>query len=1580
MTVKKIFKKTTKIIAILLLLLFVFLIGFYFAIQSPKVQTWLAQKITHSISNAIGATVEIEDVNIEFFNTVNLKKFLLRDQNNDTLIYFHKATAALNYFSLFDQNIDLDEIAIDGLYVNIYRTPTDSSFNFSYLAQNKNTTPKDSTKVSEAWLLNLDKLNLSHSKVNFKDSLSGTIFEAVLPSLVTKLNEFDLQKKSIEVEAVYIDKPDFFLTQTKNNKTTTGKAFQLDIPFFITANHFKVNEGNFNFVNTLDTNKYRYMEYNNLKVSNLNLDFENTYIFQDSINLEIKNLSLKEESGFVLENISSKIAINNKLLQIEDLNLSTENSQVNAFAELKYRSFEDFKDFGNAVRFKTMLKNTVVSPKDLQYFTDFEKLGINGVFKITGELKGKLSSLKANDIVLKAGRNSEFRGDLSLNGLPNIKETFISLRTEKLSTNYTDLKYIYNKLILPPNALKLGTVVFKGKFDGFYSDFVTYGEVYTDLGFVNTDINFKMSTDGTPSYSGVFNAKDFQVGKWFDLEDQIGKVSLSTKVKGSGVKLATLDAALDGQIDEITLKGYTYRNVIIDGSLKNKFFEGNALIDDENLKVKFNGLVDARNEIPVYDFTADLGNINLKALNIIAQDYSLSGYLKSNFTASTIDDVLGELEIDSFNIAYAGKNYKLNQLLLKSIDKGYEKQLELKADNLDLKIAGQYQISQLPKAIRHIFVPSDTASHTSQLLRIDAAITDDTELISLFVPKLKIPKKILISANLDTKSESLIAAINIPNIKFDNFKANNFVSNIYVKDGKIDMIHSLPELIMKDSVLVKDISITAKGTKDDLDFNINGANKNDNSGLSLLGNISYDQDLFNLRLDTSSVILINNSFWNLAKENLLSFNSKTFSASDFRIYNNKSEANFKVNRNNGTNNLVVNLKKINVEDFAEILREKGIDLKGVLNGEVKIDNFDKEPAINGDLSFLNILVNDYNIGDFNIDSRVDIPDKKVYLSGGLYSKENHIDINGMYSFNKVSSNEDFDIDVNIKQFTVKSLEDFIPHFINHSSGTVNGNIKLVGARKAPNLNGYVDINDVTTTISYTQVPYTIAKTRATLVNNEIRLADRVVVQDDEGNIAYGSGKIMHKNLKDWAIDIKVVTEKVKALNTTVQDNDVFYGTAYLNGGATFTGITNEPLIYIYGESVAESYLDIPLIEGVENKEYQFYNFVRKKQNNEEDFDDEENKEEEVGVKIMGARVKLDLNIDEDLELKIILDQDAGDVLKVKGAGNIKIDVGQKAEYVNFFGNYNVTKGDYLFTMQNIVNKPFRIEPNSTINFNGDIYEDATIDMTATYSRKIALDDFISEYIPEDDEDLKSIAKNRVPVTLFLDLSDRLSKPTINFDIGIDRVDPKIQGVVDTKLQTLALSDAEMNNQIFGVLVLSRFIPSYTSLENSISPTSAGDAVLNTVTELVSSQFSRYLTDFSSSIVKDLEFYVNFSSYDNLSEEALNKRRELQLALSKRFFNDRLIINVGGDFDFGESFEDQTVNNSTFFGGNVSFEYAMTKNRRWRMKAFTISDFDNFNENNRATRSGVGLSYKREFDDIFDLFNIKRKEKNEDTNN
>jgi len=129
--------------------------------------------------------------------------------------------------------------------------------------------------------------------------------------------------------------------------------------------------------------------------------------------------------------------------------------------------------------------------------------------------------------------------------------------------------------------------------------------------------------------------------------------------------------------------------------------------------------------------------------------------------------------------------------------------------------------------------------------------------------------------------------------------------------------------------------------------------------------------------------------------------------------------------------------------------------------------------------------------------------------------------------------------------------------------------------------------------------------------------------------------------------------------------------------------------------------------------------------------------------------------------------------------------------------------------------------------------------------------------------------------------------------------------------------------------------------------------------------------------------LNFRQYDQQSNtgstalDVYDTRRELQLALTKRFFNNRLSINVGGNLDFGDRYTDQsgTVKNNktTNVNGDFQVEYALTKSGNFRAKAFNRGDYDNFNQRNR-NKTGLGLSFRQDFDNFKDLFKRKNPKK------
>ena len=182
----------------------------------------------------------------------------------------------------------------------------------------------------------------------------------------------------------------------------------------------------------------------------------------------------------------------------------------------------------------------------------------------------------------------------------------------------------------------------------------------------------------------------------------------------------------------------------------------------------------------------------------------------------------------------------------------------------------------------------------------------------------------------------------------------------------------------------------------------------------------------------------------------------------------------------------------------------------------------------------------------------------------------------------------------------------------------------------------------------------------------------------------------------------------------------------------------------------------------------------------------------------------------------------------------------------------------------------------------------------------------------------------------------------------------------------------MNKQAFGLIVLGHFIPSSSS---SVGGQSIGTDVNNTLTGFISSQ----INSLASQIRNDVDFTVNYQSYEaniNASDpNNLVKRNELQVALTKRFFNDRLAVDVGGNFDFSAAGQTSS-STSTGVTGDFAVEYKITPDGRVTGKVYSTSSYDVVDERNQ-TKNGVSIKYTREFDKLSELFsnpaNKKRKE-------
>ncbi|MCU0337406.1 MAG: hypothetical protein MUF12_06035, partial [Sediminibacterium sp.] len=128
----------------ILLGLLLLIILLWLAIQTSLVQNWLVGIATSKLSKAIGTEVRIEEVGISFFDKLNIKGVLVRDQNKDTLLHAGALKIRITDYFFLKNKADITYVGLEDAVVKLQRLK-DSTWNYQFIVDYFD--GSDSTKV-----------------------------------------------------------------------------------------------------------------------------------------------------------------------------------------------------------------------------------------------------------------------------------------------------------------------------------------------------------------------------------------------------------------------------------------------------------------------------------------------------------------------------------------------------------------------------------------------------------------------------------------------------------------------------------------------------------------------------------------------------------------------------------------------------------------------------------------------------------------------------------------------------------------------------------------------------------------------------------------------------------------------------------------------------------------------------------------------------------------------------------------------------------------------------------------------------------------------------------------------------------------------------------------------------------------------------------------------------------------------------------------------------------------------------------------------------------------------------------------
>lgn len=1299
------------------------------------------------------------------------------------------------------------------------------------------------------------------------------------------------------------------------------------------------------------------MDYANIDVRNLSISIPRFSVNGDTINASISSLQAVERSGLEILSFSGEASVCSQFVKVDQLRILTTRSDIDMDFAMLYDGYPSFLDFIRKVTLQGDLRPSVFNLADVASFAP-ELKQMDNTLRIEGLVSGTIDRFRARNLRVETGEGTRLRADLTASGLPDIYKTYIDLTLHELVSGKKDIEAFRLPagspgLVLPEVMENLGEVKLTGRFTGFWDAFTADFNTQTAMGNANGNLQLKrLQPGGTFTYEGQVAVASLQAGVLLDADPLVGRTTFRGTVSGRGLSFEKADVTMNISIDSLVLNRYNYRRITVNGTLSDQEFDGLLSFRDPNIWLDFNGSADFHDTLPSFDFNALIHHAQLFKLHLVERDsvQNVSGEILARFTGNTIDNLEGMLRLDECVYTEGERIIDLNNLLIKTNqDFRANKSFHLESDFVDADFSGVFSFSNMIYSAEQ-FIRNYLASFNlqdslriatrgvPQVTRFIVELHDTKEVTDLFLPWLEISPGTILSGYFDTEQDVIRLDGSSPLIRVYGMDLESWSLDAESTTTELNLTTGCRQFYISDSegedtldVKLARFEVSASVRRDSILYDIGWDSpygKSFVNGSAMFpddGSVRITQEQFNVR--------IKQRLWNLALGNLVVVDSVGIGLHDL-LFSSEGQT-LAINgviSDRQYDTLNMEFGKLDVSDLDYFIGNPDVDLDGILGGRMKLWN------ILGDISFLSDLTlekfrfNKELLGDALIEVDYDNQLKRFAIDARILYTGNigqniPIAVKGTY---RMGTESGIDFNVNLRNLNLKMAQPFISDVVPRISGLISGEARITGTLEKPDVSGELKLMRTEFVVGYLNVPYSVSD--VIKVEPGKLLFNNLTLYDSIGNKASLNGTITHQHFSNFNLNLEINMVDFSAFNNTLAQNPVFYGNARATGQVRITGAPEEIHIGVRAQTGSKTHVVIPinLTEDVGQLNYIIF---------EEPGQDSGLVQQRAASPAGDYPLYLDLNlaVNPDAEVEVFLPSQLGN-LKASGKGNLTMTMTPRTGF-SLNGSYVISKGSFLLQLRSLLRLPFTISEGSRITWTGDP-ADADIALSAMYRTKVPLAGLTT------DEELAAL---RVNTECILRLRGKLLNPVYEFGLNMVNAEESVKTLVYNSIDTT--NQLEMSQQVLSVLILNQFNPTVGS--------TPGLEVSGTSLSIVSNQINSMLSRLSNNVNVNLNYSPGSSSTS----------QEFDVGLSTQFLDDRLLI----DGTFGmSSYTNPSSQQTNTIVGDINIEYVLTKNRRWRIRAFNRTNTIEDLYNNATYTQGIGISYQREFSTLKELFSRKKK--------
>ncbi len=1327
------------------------------------------------------------------------------------------------------------------------------------------------------------------------------------------------------------------------------------------------------------------VDYGNMQLLDMKGRVNNLEIVDASVSGDIRALQFHERSGFVVDDITGWFRVNRGVIELKDANILTAQSDITLDSfTLTGGEWLEYRDFIHKVRIDADASDSRVSSDDVGFFAPALRRWETTLTGVDMRMNGTVADFTGDVRSARTQGGATLRTDVSIVGLPDYRTTDFDINIKHFASTATELDRLVRNIArieIPEKVVgmldRADDLTLKGNFVGKLSSFHTKGVIGTASG----DIGFegKMSPDA--------NGGKMLDAKIASASVDLGKV-LGNKVFGTtGVKVAAkgmigsgeYDLDVNGLVERFAMLDYTYDSISVKGDVVNGRVDADVAVRDSNLDFDLSAVLGFAGELPKYDVVVDLHKADLSALHINKRDSVslLSAKIGIDAEGEIPETLNGVVSIADATYRYNDKevtsehvtfemvsNEDVNSFLLTSdfADAIFQSRNNYKEVWAYLKMMlGQYlplldEVRASDEQWAAVETRQEVHEHNFSLLSVTAKkigpiadaissgleIADTTTMQVLLNPienlfMLRAHSNYIMRGgllatdlNLNVSNmgrDSLLAMATAKDFYMGTFKFPNLAMQCGVKDNFIDL-----------SASFRDETSDASG-----DVGAGFRFKRDRRTNRRSLDVAFRQSYFERKGER----------WNIYAQHIEADSSR-ISIDNFTVRNGlQSLVVDGVASRSRQDSLILRLNDFDLSPLLQVAERIGYDIKGRTNGYASVKSALKGSEIDADILLDSVRVNSIPLAAMRLDSQWDFERNRARIFVTERAKQDTL-IRGFY----VPSQVRYYAKVDMDSLDMALIDPILKGVVSGTRGVAVADLTLTGERRAAELRGDIRVRDLSTKVDYTQVEYRVPSATIDVRNNRFHV-ENVDVYDVEQNSGKLTFDLSLNHLSNISYSLDVRPRKMLVLNTTLQDNDYFYGKVYASGNATIKGDKSGVSMNIVAatDDNTEFYLPLSGKSDVSSADFVIFeqadkpdttNFlVRKKMMFE--------RRQRKRYSSDGAMdINMELDVRPNAICQLVIDPTVGDIIKGRGEGALNLHINPRQNVFEMYGDYTISEGSYLFTLQNIINKKFIIEEGSTISWVGDPI-DAMLNINAIYKVKASLQPLLAGSVSS------NTSTRAMQVDCIIHLSDRLTKPTVTFDVVVPNADPDVQAVVANALST----PESRSQQFLYLLVANSFISEGTSNTSSNIGVTASAA---TGFELLSNQLSNWLS------ADDYNIVIRYRPKTDVASD------EIDFGFSTELISNRLLLEVEGNYLVDTS---MAVNqNAANLMGEAYLTWIIDRAGNLRLKGFTHT-IDRFDENQGLQETGIGIYYKQSFDNFRDLkqrvkenFAIRRRGKRE----